>query len=591
MFHRVALLGALFANWVQVLHAVRHTSLDIDAEHALQASATDTRICSQDIVDETGMMIDNRKYNGKGHDICSKPELQELLAAGAETMNQLWKRLHLPDAPSCKEVCQAVAHELDIHGRLPPRSDLGCILVAGQVECDIDLSEASISQLANYTGDIPDFHDEDVMTVEEQKEEAERRVKEISRLETEDDMDHVSNEARDEWNLLRTVANLFRIFPPSHTSVEVTSEGGSMLELEKVSKLDFDVSDVKRTNEKAQACLSTTIRRFNSRQTEKSINRWFGPGAFSDEQGRRKELRRLLNSVHNMLGNTAFVYPGDKCSDKIYAYVHPRSGSSVKAQCDGLLPAKDEKCVKNSQGQFLIFLCDLYIKKPEERIETLLHEGSHHATAFTDDVCMDSFYHGSVEEIFSTVPKSQIAAEDLKLKNVVFIAPPPGYPDDTYEIKRFNGEVMAQIVKIEEDSVELKFFTRDYGMGPSVFCHHKGYGRTPCMSLAKLSQRLAIKNADSLCYYISDVSSDVSQIPKSDASDCQAAGKFCVGATVTYQPVGGRGDITDGHGSTIRSNFKGVVLYPGGQGEELINVRFQGSRFVVSVPEADLVAA
>lgn len=39
-----------------------------------------------------------------------------------------------------------------------------------------------------------------------------------------------------------------------------------------------------------------------------------------------------------------------------------------------------------ASGRFVFYLCPLYFKRPHEMVETLVHEGSHHATAYTDDV-------------------------------------------------------------------------------------------------------------------------------------------------------------------------------------------------------------
>eukprot|EP00933_Yihiella_yeosuensis_P005236 TRINITY_DN109712_c0_g1_i1.p1 TRINITY_DN109712_c0_g1~~TRINITY_DN109712_c0_g1_i1.p1 ORF type:complete len:716 (-),score=106.53 TRINITY_DN109712_c0_g1_i1:154-2301(-) len=560
--YQVAFLGFAAFQSARLIDAVRQTSFSLDGEHVMQAATTmDLGICSQGIVEETSKLIDNGQASGKGAIICSKSEMQELLVASPDTMSEMWKTLNLPEDPTCEAVCKAVAQELDQRQRLPPRSDYGCILVAGKMECSIDFSETSIAEFANFTGDLPDFHDKrSVQSVEEQKEEAEWSAQARSKLETvhDDEPPENSHHTWDEWNLLRTVANLFRIYPPSDTTVAgSTSKEGSLVEL---GKVDFDERDVKQTNEKAQACLAATIKRFNARQTKTSINKWFGAGAFNDNLGRRKEVQRLLLAVHNMLGNTVFVFPGDVCSDNTFAYVYPRAGRTVKDHCDGRLPAKDEKCVKNSEGKFVIFLCNLYMTRPEERIETLLHEGSHHATAFTDDVCMDNYYHGSVEEIFHTVSRSEVPVGKLQVGGIIWVEPPSGYSEGTFKL--IGGDCMAKIVKIEGDSVELKMFTADGGS--SGGCEHKGYGRTQCMTLAKLSQKKAIRNADSLCYYISDVSKDISKIAASDATDCVQSGrKFCVGDAVKYRPIGGRGDITDGHGTTITSNLQGVILYPG----------------------------
>merc|ERR1712151_1912 len=42
-------------------------------------------------------------------------------------------------------------------------------------------------------------------------------------------------------------------------------------------------------------------------------------------------------------------------------------------------------------GNFVFYMCQLTMRSSlSVQIETLTHEGSHHATAYTDDVCMDN---------------------------------------------------------------------------------------------------------------------------------------------------------------------------------------------------------
>eukprot|EP00933_Yihiella_yeosuensis_P023376 TRINITY_DN1819_c0_g1_i3.p1 TRINITY_DN1819_c0_g1~~TRINITY_DN1819_c0_g1_i3.p1 ORF type:complete len:830 (-),score=147.94 TRINITY_DN1819_c0_g1_i3:109-2598(-) len=587
MFHHAALLVLLMASSVHISHAVRQVSINLDGDKTMQATTPNLSICSKDIVDETGELIDNQKNDDMGYGICSKNEVQELLAAGPEAMNQFWKTLNLPDEPSCQAVCKAVASELDHHGILPPRSDLGCILLDGKMDCDIDLSEASIRQFANFKGDLPDFHDKDVMTEKEQKEEVERKIQKKISPKMKDQANLASDIAQEARDLLQTTANLFRFFPPSATSfvASAAGAGASLVELHGSSKKLIDYQkDVMKTVETAKFYLSNTIKKFKKKKTEESINRWFGPGAFQDESGRRNEVKRLLKAVKAMLGNAAFVYPGQQCSAGTYAYVYPRNGSSVRPQCDGKEPVEDEKCVKNSEGQYMIYLCPLYLKRPNETIEVLLHEGSHHASAFTDDVCMDDFYNGwIVKEVSHTVNTSKIPEDKRAVRKYVWIKPPDGYPEETFQCVGAN--CIAEITRIDTHSVEVKFLIQDDedDAEPWQTCNRKAYGRKHCKALARLSPAKAIKNADNLCYYISDVSRNETDNPISDDSpDCIKTGRFCVGDTVKYLGK----DKTDEHDFTIRTNAIGLVLYLGnsrGQSPlegfdegDLVEVNFKG---------------
>lgn len=119
---------------------------------------------------------------------------------------------------------------------------------------------------------------------------------------------------------------------------------------------------------KAQAYAAGALRNMNTGAAQQSVNKWFGS---SDSQTLRN-VRRVVNGVHGLLSNVDYVYPGSKCKSNVFAYVFPNPPNN-----------------KNSRGQYIFHLCDLYIKsKLQEQIETLTHEGSHHKTMSTDDVCI-----------------------------------------------------------------------------------------------------------------------------------------------------------------------------------------------------------
>lgn len=133
----------------------------------------------------------------------------------------------------------------------------------------------------------------------------------------------------------------------------------------------------------------------------KTFRRWFG----RDGPTERKEARRVLNSVSSMLSNVVYRVRSPDCADNTYAFVYPSGPDS-----------------RSKDGKFPFYLCPLYFKVDEsEQIETLTHEGSHHATAYTDDVCADSAPQGSCrkaygrrvcEEVARTYPRRAIMNAD-----------------------------------------------------------------------------------------------------------------------------------------------------------------------------------
>lgn len=130
--------------------------------------------------------------------------------------------------------------------------------------------------------------------------------------------------------------------------------------------------------ELAKAYVSSVIRHFNNRNTQTQMTTWFGSGSFSSSSARKK-LLSTLNSVDHMISNVEF-FPGPKCSSNTYAYVYPKA-----YDCDSGSRLKSRACTKY-KGKFVFYLCPFYFTRPSEMVETLVHEGAHHASAYLDDV-------------------------------------------------------------------------------------------------------------------------------------------------------------------------------------------------------------
>lgn len=125
--------------------------------------------------------------------------------------------------------------------------------------------------------------------------------------------------------------------------------------------------DVKKVGVRAQAYSAGALRNMNAGYAGAVMLKWFGRSDYAAQ----REMRRVINGVHDMLSNVDYIYPGSRCRPNVFAYVFPSPPYN-----------------KNSRGQYLVQLCDLYLKSDlEEQIETLTHEGSHHHTMSTNDVC------------------------------------------------------------------------------------------------------------------------------------------------------------------------------------------------------------
>jgi hypothetical protein len=129
--------------------------------------------------------------------------------------------------------------------------------------------------------------------------------------------------------------------------------------------------DVAKVSLKAQAYLETVLGNLAAGHYTRDLDVWFGRRRPSSS---RQEVLRVLRSVSDMIDNVEYVYPGPQCSPNTYAYVYPRAGRGYTF---------DQKTGR----KFNFFLCPYYMKVGlGEQIETLTHEGSHHRTAYTDDV-------------------------------------------------------------------------------------------------------------------------------------------------------------------------------------------------------------
>uniref|UniRef100_A0A7S0BCP6 Lysine-specific metallo-endopeptidase domain-containing protein n=1 Tax=Pyrodinium bahamense TaxID=73915 RepID=A0A7S0BCP6_9DINO len=125
-------------------------------------------------------------------------------------------------------------------------------------------------------------------------------------------------------------------------------------------------SEVEAVSVKAQAYVARALQL--APQDTRNLMQWFGT---TSEKARAKVVT-VLNDLSQMLSNVAYRM-GPECSPNTYAYVYPYGKKS-----------------KNKRGQYVFYLCRLYFRSDEgEQIETLTHEGSHHANAYTDDVDFD----------------------------------------------------------------------------------------------------------------------------------------------------------------------------------------------------------
>jgi len=315
-------------------------------------------LCDAALVEETCALFQVEES------VVTAADLSDMLSAPQPVADELFDMLGLSaSGASCASLCDAVVKGLG--SAAPPASDVGCIASG----CSVDLSPEVVMKESRYAGDLPDFHDKDDGQLK-RSDTTESYLHEVQGQRQNHQLEYTND------SFLRRVANLFRMYPAA--DIEVTaSTGASMVEVNISSVSD----QMEQVNLKAIAYTATAIRKFRQRKTKGSIRKWYGYAAYKNSATRR-EVSRILNSVSGMLGNVRYVYPGPQCSPNTYAYVYPRSRKCTDEQINNRYA-----CTKDRNNKFIFFMCAYTLSVDiGEQIETLTHEGSHHASAYTDDV-------------------------------------------------------------------------------------------------------------------------------------------------------------------------------------------------------------
>jgi len=137
-------------------------------------------------------------------------------------------------------------------------------------------------------------------------------------------------------------------------------------------------------NMKAQAFVARAMtiasdRSPESAQTKELFHKWYRSTASSMQEDQEHVLQILRSASAVLLSVEYRLAEQSNCEGGTIAYVMPRWKCGT-CQEPG----------KNPQGQFIFYLCDLYMERSEANgIATLVHEASHHADAFTKDECLD----------------------------------------------------------------------------------------------------------------------------------------------------------------------------------------------------------
>lgn len=135
------------------------------------------------------------------------------------------------------------------------------------------------------------------------------------------------------------------------------------------------------------------IRNLRLHQTVFHLAKWFGDDAVVETNlnETRVEVLRLLNSAVHVMNTAEFIYNASACVDDAFAFVYPSAYDGV--------PDLEGAFRRNQKGQFVVYICPLTVYAERlgllaDAIQTSVHESSHHAVAYTDDVatCAQSHY-------------------------------------------------------------------------------------------------------------------------------------------------------------------------------------------------------
>ena len=96
-------------------------------------------------------------------------------------------------------------------------------------------------------------------------------------------------------------------------------------------------------------------------------------------------MLRLLNSAVHVMNTAEFLYNASDCDDSTFAFVYPSTFDGV--------PDLQGAFRRNQKGQPVVYVCILTVVAERlgllaDAIQTFIHESSHHAVAYTDDVAI-----------------------------------------------------------------------------------------------------------------------------------------------------------------------------------------------------------
>jgi len=312
------------------------------------------------------------------------------------------------------------------------------------------------------------------------------------------------------------VLYFFRVYPRAFNTYHAASADAGPVDWQ-IQLAEFNLV--------SRIFLVNTIRQFRLYQTADDLQTWFGESA--TEPAVRGEVLRVLNSILKVMDNAELVYNDTNCDKSTFAFVFPTGYMGI-IDPNSTMP----RISSNPEGQPLVYVCPRMLSPPIfEAVQAFVHESSHHATAYTQDVidCEDVRYlwlktsqlakiaGNDCKALFGSeadLPRFRIGGYSCnvtgdRLHAALDLQASPSVKSMDrsllygMDILRFSEDGKLVLCKVEE--------MEDYASSSaelSMWGCNNAYGQEMCKELAEKDPFKARLNADNFGYYVMDAGSE-----------------------------------------------------------------------------------
>ncbi|CAE7561871.1 unnamed protein product [Symbiodinium pilosum] len=315
-------------------------------------------------------------------------DLHTLLAVAPSTFQAFAEAVRLEktalegDRVLCAKLCRVSAQYLAKQSVvLPPAPDIGCYRdVEGQDVCTEDLSPQTLATRFQNAEDLGASRHQATSKAAG----SHRRQRSTVRLE--DPFQHGFETLVKSYSteMALRILYMFRVYPRAFNTYLANSDAQPNDWQSKLAKFNLV----------ARVFVMNAIRNLRLHKTVPHLATWFGDEAVTELSLKetRVEVLRLLNSAVHVMNTAEFIYNASGCDeDSIFAFVYPTAYDGV--------PDLQGVFRKNHRGQFVVYVCPLTVNAETlgllaDAVQTSVHESSHHAVAYLDDVvsCPQSQY-------------------------------------------------------------------------------------------------------------------------------------------------------------------------------------------------------